>query len=147
MDWNEVLIVALMAVGAAFMLLGAIGAVRMPDIYLRMSATSKAATLGAGLFLGAAALHFGDFATTCRCLAAVLFLFHTAPVAAHMLGRSAYRGREPLWQRTHTDQLAGCYDLERDHLRSAPVAAAHSGAAAPAAPAAGPESRDPEPRP
>ncbi|HEY8943471.1 MAG TPA: monovalent cation/H(+) antiporter subunit G [Polyangiaceae bacterium] len=92
------------------MLLAGLGVVRMPDVLLRMSATTKAATLGAGCMLGAAALHFEDMGITTRAVAAIVFLLATAPVAAHMIGRAAYFARVPLWEGTWKDELRGRYD-------------------------------------
>ena len=58
------IVALLLLLGALFMLLAGVGLVRLPDLYLRMSATSKAATLGASLVLLGAALHFGTAAAT-----------------------------------------------------------------------------------
>lgn len=101
------LVALLLVSGALFMLLAAVGLVRLPDLYLRMSATSKAATLGASLVLLGAALHFGTAAAAGKALVIVAFLFLTAPVAAHAIGRAGYRRRSPLWEGTVADELAG----------------------------------------
>jgi multicomponent Na+:H+ antiporter subunit G len=96
----------LLVLGALFMLLAGIGLVRLPDLYLRMSATSKAATLGASLVLLGSAVHFGTAAVAGRAVVIVVFLFLTAPVAAHTIGRAGYRRKSPLWQGTIADELA-----------------------------------------
>jgi multicomponent Na+:H+ antiporter subunit G len=70
-----------------------------------MSATSKAATLGASLVLLGAALHFGTAAVVGRAVVIVAFLFLTAPVAAHAIGRAGYRRGSPLWTGTTADEL------------------------------------------
>lgn len=111
------LIVALLLVlGALFMLLAGVGLVRLPDLYLRMSATSKAATLGASLVLLGAAVHFGTVAVAGRAVVIVVFLFLTAPVAAHAIGRAGYRRKSPLWSGTIGDELA---DADPDRRESA----------------------------
>jgi multicomponent Na+:H+ antiporter subunit G len=97
---------ALVLLGAVFMALGAVGLVRLPDVYMRMSASSKAATLGASLVLLGAAVHFGTAAVAGRAVVIVAFLFLTAPVAAHAIGRAGYRRRSPLWTGTIADELA-----------------------------------------
>lgn len=102
----SVLAGVLLVLGAAFMLLAGVGLVRLPDLYLRMSATSKAATLGASLVLLGAALHFGTAAVAGRATVIVAFLFLTAPVAAHAIGRAGYRRGSPLWEGTMADELA-----------------------------------------
>jgi multicomponent Na+:H+ antiporter subunit G len=97
----------LLTFGSAFMLLAAVGLVRLPDLLLRMSATAKAATLGAALMLLGAGLHFGDGAVLARVLVIVVFLFLTAPVAAHMIGRAGYRRGCPIWEGTIVDEAEG----------------------------------------
>jgi multicomponent Na+:H+ antiporter subunit G len=97
----------LLLLGAVFMTLGAVGLVRLPDVYMRMSASSKAATLGASLALLGAAAHFGTAAVAGKAVVIVAFLFLTAPVAAHAIGRAGYRRGSPLWKGTIADELAG----------------------------------------
>jgi len=55
------------------MFLASLGILRMPDLYTRMSATSKAATLGSGLVMLAAAVYFNEFSITVRVLAIIVF--------------------------------------------------------------------------
>lgn len=118
---REFIVMVLIIFGTALMTIAAVGMVRMPDLYLRMSAATKAATLGAGLNLLAVAVYFGEFGTTSRALAIAIFLLLTAPVAAHMLGRAAYVTRVPLWDGTKRDELEGRYDNDDDTLESFPI--------------------------
>lgn len=111
----DVLIAALLLIGCAFLLLAAVGIVRMPDIFTRMSASSKATTLGIGCMLVALALHFGDPGVTTKVLLVIAFFFLKAPVAAHVLARAAYRVGTPLWKGTFVDELREYYDSE-DYL-------------------------------
>ncbi|MEM9488453.1 MAG: monovalent cation/H(+) antiporter subunit G [Myxococcota bacterium] len=77
--------------GAGFVLLAAIGVVRMPDMYSRLQAASKAASLGAILLAIAASLHLGGLDVTLRAALICGFLFLTAPIAAHVIARAGYR--------------------------------------------------------
>lgn len=77
-------------VGAFFSFTAAIGIIRLPDIYSRMHAASKAGTLGSGLMLIALAIFATDSATTMRALAGVVFFVLTAPISAHLLAKAAY---------------------------------------------------------
>lgn len=115
--WGPAIAAVLLAIGALLMLLSAIGVVRMPDLYTRMSASSKAAGLGSSLVLAAVAVHFGALDVAARAVAAIVFIFLTVPVAAHMVARSAYLARVPIWERTIQDDLAGQYDRGADDLR------------------------------
>jgi multicomponent Na+:H+ antiporter subunit G len=109
---RDVISLVFMLIGAFFMFVAAVGVARMPDLFLRMSATSKSATLGAACVLLAAAVHFNDFGIATRAVATIAFLFLTAPVAAHRIGRAAYFKNVPLWERTVVDELRGRYDAE-----------------------------------
>lgn len=100
----EIVTGVLIIVGGGFCAIAAIGILRMPDIYIRMHAATKAGTLGAGLILAAVAVHFGG-GVVLKSLAAIVFLIVTAPVAAHLLGRAAYRSGVPLWEGSVADEL------------------------------------------
>lgn len=104
--------------GAIVVLVAAIGIVRMPDFYLRLSVTVKAATLGVGLLLLSAAVYFADLSVTTKVFAITFFLVLTAPVAGHMIGRAAYITGTKLWKHSVLDDLEGQYDKETHTLRS-----------------------------
>ncbi|MGE3960863.1 MAG: monovalent cation/H(+) antiporter subunit G [Dehalococcoidia bacterium] len=90
------LIASLVALaGALFLGLAALALHRMPDVYGRLSATSKAVTLGATLLLAAAAIHTREPGVTARVIAGMAFLLLTSPIAGHVLGRAAWRAGEP----------------------------------------------------
>lgn len=127
----EVISAGLLLVGAFFMLVAGIGVLRMPDLYLRMSCTSKAATLGAGCLLGAVMVETSDAGIALRALAAIVFLLLTAPIAAHMIGRAAYLVGVPLWTGTRVDDLRGRYAPDQDILESPPTDARSDDAATP----------------
>lgn len=120
----NIVIAAVITFGALFVLLAAIGIVRMPDLYLRISVTTKAATLGVGLILIGAATYFGEASITTRALAIVFFLLLTAPVGAHLIGKASYFVGIRLWEKsvidelkddTHTDSLLGLkHEEERE---------------------------------
>ena len=118
-SWNELAAGACLAVGAFLLVAAAIGVVRMPDTYTRMSAASKASSLGASLVFLAIALAAGEIAVSWRALLGILFLLLTTPVASHMLGRAAYLDGAPKFEGTVTDELAGRYEPSRERLRDA----------------------------
>jgi len=101
----DLLTALLVLVGAFFVFTAALGVARMPDILIRMHASTKAGTLGCGLILVAAAIHFAETAIVARALATIVFLMLTAPVGAQMIGRAAYRTGVPLWSGTVVDEL------------------------------------------
>lgn len=103
---SEMLSAILIIAGCLFCLVAAVGMLRLPDTLMRMHAATKAGTLGAGLILAGAAVHFAEPATVLKALLTVFFLYLTAPVAAHLIGRAAYRSGIALSDRTWVDQLA-----------------------------------------
>lgn len=112
----DLAVAALFVIGAVFILLAAAGLLRMPDVFLRMSCSTKAATLGIVATVLAAGLHFGDLGVAVRAGAGALFLLVTVPVAAQMIGRAAYLLGVPLLPGT-VDQLRDRYDRQRGVLR------------------------------
>lgn len=117
---NETVTTVLLFVGAAFLLLAAVGIVRMPDVFTRMSAATKASTFGIGCMMLAVGIYFPDIGTTTRALAAIVFFLVTAPAAAHMIARAAYFVSVPLWEGTVIDELRGRYDPRTHTLHRAP---------------------------
>jgi multicomponent Na+:H+ antiporter subunit G len=97
---REAVVALFLLIGVLFMLIAAIGLVRMPDLFLRASASSKGATLGVAAVMIASALYFQDLSTTSRALAVIIFIMLTTPLAAHMIGRTAYRVGVPFWAKT-----------------------------------------------
>jgi multicomponent Na+:H+ antiporter subunit G len=88
----------LLLLGGFLAFVAALGVLRLPDVLIRMHASTKAGTLACGVVAVAAALHFADSGVTVRAVAIVLFLILTAPVAAHMIGRAAVRIGVPMWK-------------------------------------------------
>jgi len=105
----DFLIAGLLIVGAFFMFVAAMGLIRMPDLFMRMSSSTKAATIGLGSLLLALALYYGDIGITSRAVATILFIFLTNPISSHRIGRIAYLVGVGLWGKTIKDELKGVY--------------------------------------
>lgn len=103
--------------GAGFVLVASIGIVRMPDLMMRMHASTKAGTLGAGLMSLAMMIFFPEVSVWTRAIALIFFLVLTAPVAAHMIGRAAYYGGIKLWSGTFVDELQEYHEETKDEVR------------------------------
>jgi multicomponent Na+:H+ antiporter subunit G len=115
---NDIIVVILISVGTLFILLAAIGLLRMPDLFLRISVTTKAATLGVGLILAGMAVHFLETSITTRAIAIIVFLLLTAPIGAHLIGRASYFVGVPLWKKSLRDDLKGKYNMDTHELSS-----------------------------
>lgn len=117
---QEAVSAVLLIIGSIFMFIAGLGILRMPDLFMRMSCATKASTLGVGFILLALAVNFGQFGVSSRAVATIIFVVVTAPVAAHMIGRSAYIVQVPLWKDSIIDQLCDRYDRCRLELGSYP---------------------------
>ena len=101
----EVIVIVLAAVGLAFSLSGALGIVRMPDVYCRIQCSSKAITMGALPVL--IALVIGEGPVTSygsRALLVAVLLLVLNPAASHALARAAYKTGVPMWPGAAKDE-------------------------------------------
>ncbi|HLU18214.1 MAG TPA: monovalent cation/H(+) antiporter subunit G [Edaphocola sp.] len=114
---TNIIFIILCIVGTLATVFSALGILRMPDFYSRLSVTVKASTLGTGLLLICAAMYFAVPDVTNRAIAIVLFLILTSPVAGHMIARAAYMSKTKMWEGSKLDEMEGMYD-EESHLAS-----------------------------
>jgi multicomponent Na+:H+ antiporter subunit G len=85
------------ALGGIFMAIGALGMVRMPDVFTRLHAASVADSLGVGLILIGLALIAGFTLVSVKLLLLLLFISLTSPAATHAVARAAlHAGVRPL---------------------------------------------------
>lgn len=98
-----------MLIGSLFILIAAIGILRMPDMLMRMHAATKAGTLGAGLILIGVMFHFQKWTVSIEAVLTIIFIFITAPIASHLLARAAYFRGIKLTKSTITDELREHY--------------------------------------
>ena len=81
---------ALILVAAFFLLVGAIGVVRLPDFFMRLHAPTKASTLGVGgILLASMLLSVAQGRPAMAELLITLFVFVTAPVSANLMAQAA----------------------------------------------------------
>lgn len=91
----EVLAAVLVVLGSLFVLLGSVGLVRLPDLFARLHGPTKATTLGVGAIVLAwvVATYAAGGGISLKVLAIPLFLFITAPVSAHLIGKAALKAK------------------------------------------------------
>ena len=106
---TEAIAAAFLLIGSLLMLLSAVGVVRLPDLFTRMHAVSKAGTTGVGFIMLAVICVETEFSFVTRSLMALLIVAVTAPVAAHMISRAAYIADVQLWEGTFMDELEDYY--------------------------------------
>jgi multicomponent Na+:H+ antiporter subunit G len=109
MEPREVLASAALLSGVLLAVVAGVGLVRLPDLFSRMHAATKPATLGLLLVVVGGVLLVDDASDAAKLVLVAVFQFLTAPVASHMIGRAGYR--------------AGTGDLDAlvvDELKDAP---------------------------
>ncbi len=80
---------SLILLGTSFLFLGALGLFRMPDVYNRIQAGTKATTLGSLSVLLGIAVYYPLWWP--KLLLIALFILLTSPIASSTLARAAYK--------------------------------------------------------
>ncbi len=101
---RDILTAIVWLAGSGFALLAAIGVLRMPDVFTRMQASTKASTLGLACLLTGTAIQMGDFASITRTASIGAFVLLTTPVAGLVIARASYFAGVPLWEGTVLDE-------------------------------------------
>ena len=111
---GEYLTLIFLITGTVFIFIASIGLLKMPDVYLRMSASTIAGTFGVASMLIAAAIHFYDLGLALHILGVIVFLILTVPIGAHMLGRVSHNIGLDQWNKTVCDDLKGKYNPDKN---------------------------------
>ena len=88
-QWLDVVSGVLLAAGSFFIIVGAIGLVRLPDMFTRMHGAGVTDTLGAGLFIAGLMVQGGLTITTVKLLMIIIFLFFASPTSSYALANAA----------------------------------------------------------
>ena len=102
---QDCLAAVLILVGSGFTLTASLGLLRLPDLYTRMHAASKAGTLGSCVVLLALAVHADDPAISLRALAGVVFFMLTVPISSHLLAKAAHGAGYAMWKGSVRDDI------------------------------------------
>lgn len=94
----DIIVGVLLCLGTLFTLIASLGVLRMPDLYTRMHAATKAGTVGLASLLLAVAIAIPDITVISRVIGTMLFIFITAPVAAHLLGKATQESGYKIWR-------------------------------------------------
>jgi len=87
---NEVLVAVFLILGSVFILIAALGFLRLPDVYMRMHAITKASSLAIILFSIALIIAHPNYRIILGSILLVVFVVATAPISSHMLARVAH---------------------------------------------------------
>lgn len=122
-------------IGLAFLFIGAVGVLRLPDAYNRIHAASICVTLGLSGMIVAACLHIGTVPIIAKAGATILFILAATPVGSHLLAKAAHHGGLKMWDRTLSDDLT---DDKHDPARTVTDEFGDVGQSSSPAPPAGP---------
>ena len=111
---REIMVSLFLLMGGILSLIAVAGVLRMPDIFTRMHAATKVGTVGVSSITIGLMIHFGSITVISRGILVIAFFLLTAPVAAHMIARAAYRSGVSLWILTRIDEWKTHGDLEQD---------------------------------
>lgn len=112
---NEIIGYLFMTVGVMFNLFGCIGLHRLPDVYTRLQAAAKSATLGTCSMLFGVLLFNGFGPTGMKAILAMIFILLTAPTAAQALSKAAYKSGIRSWKKSGPEE-----SKEEREIREAP---------------------------
>ena len=110
----EWIVALLLIFGALFMLVAAIGVVKLPDVYMRMHAITKAASLGAILMLAAVFVWHPQWIVGVEALMVVLFVIFKAPIGTQMLAKVSHKMKVPTGEGYVMDEM----DHDEKHQKS-----------------------------
>jgi multicomponent Na+:H+ antiporter subunit G len=97
-------------IGVAFCVIGVLGIVRMPDLYCRLHASGKVATVGlCGLLIGTAIIMPS---TTTKVIALAIFAVLTLPASTHAIAAAAYRHGIPIQSKSARKPAASVAALD-----------------------------------
>lgn len=105
MSMQQTTAVLLAAIGVIFMLISAIGLVRLPDVFSRMHAAGKASTVGVSCLLLAAGVHFWNQDLFFRMVLLIALIFATAPISTSAMARAAYKTGSRKGLRLQIDEM------------------------------------------
>lgn len=101
---SEWISMGLFVAGTTLALLAGVGVLRMPDVFTRMQASTKASTLGLGCFLAGVAVEHPELSFVIRAGSIGAFVMLTAAVSAHVIARAAALSGTALWEGTVVDE-------------------------------------------
>jgi len=110
----EWIVAILVLFGTAMSLISSLGLLRLPDVYNRAHASTKSATLGILSILLGGFIYFlfTHGVSSIRLLLGIVFVFFTAPLAGHLIIRSAHRYGSPLASISVQDDLKKLHSKE-----------------------------------
>lgn len=111
-----ILTAILVLLGSFTMLISAIGILRLPDFYSRLSAVTKNSTLGVLLIVMAAVLYFNNIEVMLKGLSIMFFIALTSPTSAYIIAKAAIHIKVPFWNKTDLTDFDSS-DTEEEEIK------------------------------
>ncbi len=99
MTINEAVALSLLLIGAFFFLAGTVGLLRLPDVFTRLHALTKADNVGLGFTLAGLAILSGQWMVALKLVLIWALVMLSAATAAHLIAQSALRKGIKPWRR------------------------------------------------
>ncbi|MFG6121290.1 monovalent cation/H(+) antiporter subunit G [Thalassobacillus sp. B23F22_16] len=114
----DIFIILSLLIGTFFIFSSSVGILRFPDVYTRLHAVTKGATLGvAGIMIGAFLFLFIEHGIISgKLILGTIFVFMTAPVSGHMISRAGYHNGVKLWDKSVRDDYADVVKEKRKSI-------------------------------
>lgn len=112
MEIREIIGASVTLLGSVFIFLGGLGIVRMPDLFNRIQAGTKASTLGTILSLLGLAIM--NEAWIWKLLVIIFFVLITNPVSSNVIARAAHLRGTRMTDKTVADLLAGDDTIKKE---------------------------------
>jgi multicomponent Na+:H+ antiporter subunit G len=103
----EIVCSVLILIGSLFMLISSIGIIRLPDFYIRNSASTKAVVLGLAFILFGVGIYFNNILIFLEVIVILFFISLIMPLSAHIIARAACKTNVPFWKNTDLREMKG----------------------------------------
>ena len=94
---QEIIAIAFMACGLLFLVISAVGMLRLPDFYSRLHVSGNSETFGLMLSLLGLAIYEGFTLTAVKLIMIFIFVFIGNPIGTHILSKAAYKTGHPMY--------------------------------------------------
>jgi multicomponent Na+:H+ antiporter subunit G len=99
MNWNDIVTALLIIAGGFFFLAGTVGLLRLPDVFTRLHALTKADNLGLGLITLGAAFQIDNPLQLVKLGLIWALVMVASATVAHLIGRSALQQGQQPWEK------------------------------------------------
>lgn len=104
----------LVLMGSLVMLISAIGLLRLPDFYSRISAVTKNSTIGVVLVMAGAVIYFNNIEVLLKGIGIIFFIALTSPTSAYVISKAAVHVKVPFWLKTNLEDFKTIHEGETD---------------------------------